>query len=78
MKIVILLALCVLATNASPLEQQEVSPMFNIRVDTRFLIFTRFNPTVGQVVNINDMATVAASHFSGGRPTRVLIHGWQR
>lgn len=59
-------------------EVQEISPTFDVFRDTRFLVFTRFNPTIGQQVSVNDMGTVAASHFSSARPTRFLIHGWQR
>lgn len=59
-------------------EEQEISPMFDVLRDTRFLLFTRFNPTIPQELRGNDMSTVASSHFSAARPTRVLIHGWQR
>lgn len=59
-------------------EEQEIAPMFVASRDTRFLLFTRFNPTIPQELRGNDMSTVASSHFSTARPTRVLIHGWQR
>ena len=59
-------------------EIQEISPTFDVGRDTRFLVFTRFNPTIGQQVWPNDMGSVERSHFSAGRPTRFLIHGWQR
>lgn len=85
MKIVILSALCVIAAIASPLLEdgpssiaEEVSPFFDVFRDTRLLVFTRFNPTIGQVVVWNDMSTVAATQFSPARPTRFLIHGWNR
>lgn len=58
--------------------EAEAVPLFNARTDTRFLVFTRFNPTIGQQINAFDMSTVAATNFSPNRPTRVLIHGWQR
>lgn len=57
---------------------EDISPAFDAPRDTRFLVFTRFNPTQGQIVNAFDMNTVTNTHFSSGRPTRVLIHGWQR
>jgi hypothetical protein len=56
----------------------EVAPLFDVGRDTRFLVFTRFNPTIGQQVWANDMASIERSNFSPSRPTRVLIHGWQR
>lgn len=59
-------------------ETQEVSPLFDVGRDTRFLVFTRFNPTIGQQVWPSDMASVERSNFSPSRPTRFLIHGWQR
>ncbi|CRK90495.1 CLUMA_CG004162, isoform A [Clunio marinus] len=58
-------------------DEQEISPMFNAATDTRFLLFTRFNPTIGQVVSAFDMSTIQESNYSPARPTRVLIHGWQ-
>lgn len=58
-------------------EEVGISPMFNIVSDTRFHLFTRFNPTIGQELRVNDINTVHSSHFLPSRPTRVLIHGWQ-
>ena len=59
-------------------EEQEISPKFDVGRDTRFLVFTRLNPTIGQEIRINDINTVHNSHFSPSRPTRILVHGWQR
>lgn len=59
-------------------EEQEISPTFNIAQDTRFLLFTRLNPTIPQELRANDINTIHSSHFSPSRPTRILIHGWQR
>lgn len=59
-------------------ETQEISPKFDVGRDTRFLVFTRFNPTIGQQIWPNDMASVERSNFSPNRPTRFLVHGWQR
>jgi len=76
MKFVILSAVLAAVTVSSPIAE-DVTPAFNARADTRFLVFTRFNPTIGQQINIDDMSTVANTHFSAARPTRILIHGWQ-
>lgn len=59
-------------------EEQEISPAFNVLLDTRFLLFTRFNPTIAQELRFSDINSVHASNFSPSRPTRILIHGWQR
>lgn len=58
--------------------QQEAAPLFNAAADTRFLVFTRFNPTIGQPIAANNIGSVSGTHFSSARPTRILIHGWQR
>lgn len=59
-------------------EEQEATPLFNVAADTRFLVFTRFNPTIGQPIAANNIASVLGTNFSPARPTRILIHGWQR
>lgn len=63
------------AVISSAYGSQEISPTFEAFRDTRFLVFTRLNPTIAQVVNINDMTTVVNSNFDASRPTRVIIHG---
>lgn len=75
MKFVIFASFFVVAAFASPIVE-EIAPNFNAVADTRFLVFTRFNPTIGQVINFRDMGTVAATNFQSSRPTRILIHGW--
>jgi len=57
--------------------EEEIYPMFDAFRDTRFLVFTRFNPTIGQEVRLGDLNTIRNSNFSPERPTRILIHGWQ-
>jgi pancreatic triacylglycerol lipase len=51
------------------------STAFDAARDTRFLLFTRFNPTIGQLVSLDDMSTVRGSNWDAARPTRVIIHG---
>lgn len=83
MKLVILSALLAASVLANPLlmappdQEQPVEPNFDVFLDTRFLLYTRFNPTIPQQLFINNMASVTNSHFSAARPTRILIHGWQ-
>lgn len=69
---VALLVAAVYAASAT----EDISPSFEAFRDTRFLIFTRANPLVGQPVNAwNDMAAVRASNWLASRPTRMIIHG---
>ena len=77
MKFVILLALSFMVVVASPIGE-DVAPLFDVNRDTVLLLFTRLNPTIGQVVSAFDMSTVQSSNFDSSRPTRILIHGWNR
>ncbi|CRK91001.1 CLUMA_CG004689, isoform A [Clunio marinus] len=54
---------------------QEIDSTFEPIRDTRFLVFTRFNPTIGQVVDLTNMNTVINSNYDVNRPTRFIIHG---
>jgi len=58
-------------------EEPAVDPFFDPPADVRFLLFTRYNPTNAQIIRFNDMNSVAASHFSSTRPTKIIAHGWQ-
>lgn len=55
--------------------EEETVPLFDPITDVVFLVHTRNNPSVGQIVDIDDMSTVINSNFSSSRQTRVLIHG---
>lgn len=66
MKLLVVLALAGLASH---------SAAFDAAQDTRFLVFTRFNPTMGQVVGLNDMDSVRSSNWDASRPSRFIIHG---
>lgn len=57
---------------------ESFDPFFVPANDVRFLLFTRFNPTIGQEIRFNDMATVRASNWVATRPTRFLVHGFNR
>jgi Lipase len=48
---------------------------FNAEVDTRFLLFTRSNPTAGQRITWTS-ASISGSNFNSAHPTRILIHGF--
>lgn len=53
----------------------EVEPLFNPEVDTRFLLFTRSNPTAAQTITWT-AASIQGSNFNANHPTRFLIHGF--
>jgi hypothetical protein len=52
----------------------EVEPEthFNGVADMRFILFTRSNPNEGQVLTLNNVASVVASHFNPAHPTRCV------
>jgi len=77
MKILFALSVCLVAITASPLPEDEVAPRFDPVTETRFLVFTRFNPLRGQEVFLRDMDSVRQTNFDARRPTRFIIHGWQ-
>lgn len=56
---------------------ESISQYFEAHRDVRFLLFTRFNPSIGQQVRLNDIASVRMSNFKAQRPTRFIIHGFQ-
>lgn len=47
-----------------------------IEDDVHFMLFTRQNPTVGQVIRFNDMQSVQNSNFGPHRLTVFMAHGW--
>lgn len=77
MKFIAALSLIFIAVFASQSNavEQEIAPTFDAFRDTIFLVFTRFNPTIPDVVDLHDMDTVRASNWNANRPTRVIIHG---
>jgi Lipase len=56
--------------------ENSVEPSYVPETDVVFLLFTRQNPTVGQVIRFNDPQSIANSNFNPSHPTRVIIHGW--
>jgi pancreatic triacylglycerol lipase len=53
-----------------------VEPSFVPHEDIVFLLFTRSNPTAGQVLTLGDAGSVLTSNFNPGHETRLTIHGW--
>lgn len=56
---------------------QDIEPAFDARSDVRFLVFTRLNPLVGQVVQLGNIESLRATNYDASRPTRVIVHGFQ-
>jgi pimeloyl-ACP methyl ester carboxylesterase len=60
----------------NPVElEQEPEPAFNAMTDVVFILFTRRNPTAGQIINFN-MNSVRNSQFAAAQGVRFIIHGW--
>jgi hypothetical protein len=53
----------------------DVEPVFNPETDTRFVLFTRSNPTSGQQITWTTQS-IQNSNFNSAHPVRVLVHGW--
>lgn len=56
-------------------EEPLIEPIWNPETDTRFMLFTRSNPTSGQQVTWTSQS-IQNSNFNSAHPVRVLIHGW--
>lgn len=55
--------------------EAEVEPAFDAMSDVIFRLFTRQNPTTGQIITF-DMNTVRNSNWNVNNDVRILIHGW--
>lgn len=56
--------------------EESIEPQFVAENDVRFLLFTRQNPTVGQVITL-DLESLQNSHYNPNHPTHFTVHGWQ-
>lgn len=77
--ITLTLILTVVSALTSPLLQDvedEIVPAFDGIQDTVFLVFTRRNPIVGQIVHIVDMNYIRNSFFDSRLLTKFLVHGF--
>lgn len=59
----------------NPVDMESVEPRSVPEEDVVFILHTRANPTVGQVIT-NNVASIQNSNFNPNNPTRVTIHGW--
>lgn len=58
------------------LDDMGVQPAFDAQKDVKFYLFTRRNPEEGQELKIQDITSIADSHFDKNKPTRLICHGW--
>ncbi|CRK94034.1 CLUMA_CG007558, isoform A [Clunio marinus] len=56
--------------------EMPVEPLFNAAADIRFILHTRSNPTAGQVIQLENLASLQNSNFNPAHETRITIHGW--
>lgn len=60
----------------SDIQADEVVPFFDVAQDVRFELYTLKNPTVPQILTLNNYTTVKHSNFNWWHQTRILVHGW--
>lgn len=53
-----------------------VFPLPRTVINTRFILYTRKNPTEGQVVRVQDEETIEKSNLDPKKPTKFIIHGF--
>ncbi|XP_022340243.1 inactive pancreatic lipase-related protein 1-like [Crassostrea virginica] len=65
-------------SNASPYNNAKgFLPESPDHIQTRFLLYTRQNPTNAQILSPYDRTTVSGSHFNGHKKTVFITHGYQ-
>lgn len=50
--------------------EPEVDNFWNVNTDTIFRLFTRRNPTAGQILTVGNAGSITGSQFRTGHPTR--------
>ncbi|VVC96296.1 unnamed protein product [Leptidea sinapis] len=53
-----------------------VFPLPRVVINTRFILYTKKNPTDGQILNVNLNKTIVKSNFNPRRLTKMIIHGF--
>ncbi|KAL4706568.1 hypothetical protein ACJJTC_015766 [Scirpophaga incertulas] len=53
-----------------------VFPLPRVVINTRFILYTKKNPTDGQLLNVNLNKTIIKSNFNPVRLTKMIIHGF--
>ena len=66
-------SLAILAIGAS--SGSPVEPAFDPHADFRYLLYTRLNPTVPQVLSYGDVIGILTSNFNPAHHTRFTFHG---
>lgn len=64
-------------TDLNPIDlEQEPQPSYDPNTDIIYLLFTRRNPTEGQVLDTFNMDTVRNSNWNPNNAVRFIIHGY--
>lgn len=50
---------------------------FNVDTDVQFHLYTLKNPTIPQILSMNNTNSFVESNFNYEVPTRILVHGFQ-
>ncbi|XP_077289795.1 pancreatic triacylglycerol lipase-like [Arctopsyche grandis] len=53
-----------------------IFPLPRSVINTRFILYTKKNPSEGQILNPNVNKTIVKSNFFAERPTKIIIHGF--
>lgn len=53
-----------------------VFPLPRQTIDTKFILYTRLNPTEGQILRATDDQSIEKSNFDASKPTKFIIHGF--
>ncbi|XP_039275610.1 pancreatic triacylglycerol lipase-like [Nilaparvata lugens] len=53
-----------------------VFPLPRQVIDTKFILYTRKNPTEGQTIRVQSEKTIMKSNFDPKKPTKIIIHGF--
>ncbi|XP_031622980.1 uncharacterized protein LOC116340565 [Contarinia nasturtii] len=69
--------LLVLVSVVCTVNSKEKSKLrFDVDKDVRFDLYTLNNPTVPQILDLNNINTITESNFKSEVPTRIIIHGF--
>jgi len=55
--------------------EEPIEPNYDAETDAFFILFTRANPA-GEIIHLENLASIQGSNFNGAHETRFTIHGW--
>ncbi|CAL1544811.1 unnamed protein product [Lymnaea stagnalis] len=59
-----------------PFNNSQWLPQHPSDVDTTFLLYTRSNPTVPDIIDAKNRSSIKRSHYDANLPVKILIHGF--